>query len=91
MARRAQPAMYQRVFFDRTLWVGIIFLSIAYVMRGSLVGAFAEAAAFVVGIVWAYRAATTNRHVGFRLLATLMLILIGCLLAVYFANSQFNY
>lgn len=90
MARRQQPAMYQRVFFDRTLWAGIIFLSIAYIMRGSLVGAFAESAAFVIGIVWSYRAATTNRHLGFRLLATLMLFLIGCLLAVYFVNSQFN-
>jgi hypothetical protein len=90
MARRKAQAMYQRVFFDRTLLTGIIFLSIAYVMRGSLVGAFAEAAAFVVGIIWSYRAATTNPHLGFRLLSTLMLLLIGCLLAVYFANSQFN-
>jgi hypothetical protein len=59
-------------------------------MRGSLVGAIAEAAAFVVGIIWSYRAATTNPHVGMRLLSALMLILIGCLLAVYFMNSQFN-
>jgi hypothetical protein len=84
MARRQPQAMYQRVFFDRTLLVGLIFLSIAYVMHGSLVGAFAEAMAFVVGIIWSYRAATTNPHLAFRLLSTLMLALIGCLMAVYF-------
>ena len=70
-SKRVQP-IYKRVFFDRTLLVGVIFLAIAYIMLGTWVGAFSEAAAFVIGVVWAYRAATTNSHVVMRLLATLM-------------------
>jgi hypothetical protein len=87
MSKRVQN-VYQRVFFDRLLLIGIIFLSLAYIMRGSWGGAFAESAAIVIGVVWAYRAATTNSHVVMRLLATLMLVLIGSLLAVYLGTAH---
>jgi len=86
-SKKVQP-VYKRVFFDRTLLVGLIFLALAYIMIGTWVGVFSEAAAFVVGVIWAYRAATTNMHVGLRLMATLMLVLIGSLLAFYLGRVQ---
>jgi uncharacterized membrane protein len=88
MARRRLKEVYQRIFFDRLLLVGIIFLSLAYILRNSWGGAFTEAAAFVIGILWSYRAATTNPSVVFRLLAALMMILIGSLLAIYLGAAH---
>jgi hypothetical protein len=85
MARKAAAKslpMYKRVFFDRTLMAGVVFLCIAYITQNTVVSPFAEAAAFIIGIVWSVRAATTNPHMGFRLAAALLLVLLGLLLAV---------
>jgi len=83
MARKQSQPVYKRVFFDRTLLVGVIALAVAYVVQGTWLGAFSEAAAFAIGSVWAYRAITTNKSVAMRLMATLMLVLIVSLLAFY--------
>ena len=83
MAKSRVRQVYQRVFFDRLMLVGIIFLTLSYIMRESWGGAFAQAAAIVVGIVWSYRAVTTHPSVVFRLLAALVLLLISSLLALY--------
>ena len=83
MAKKRVLPVYKRVFFDRTLLVGLVCLAMAWIMRETWVGAFFEAGAFVVGVIWSYRAITTNPSVVFRLLATLMLVLIGSLLAFY--------
>ena len=88
MAKKRLNEVYQRVFFDRLLFIGIIFLSLAYIMRGSWGGAFSEAAAIVIGVVWSYRAATTHKSKVFRLLACLVLLLIGCLLALYLGRAH---
>lgn len=88
MPKKRPLPMYQRVFFDRLLLVGIIFLCLAYILRDSWGGAFTESVAFIVGILWSYRAATTNPQVIFRLLATLVLVLIGSLLAIYLGAAQ---
>jgi hypothetical protein len=88
MARRRLQAIYERVFFDRVLFVGIIFLALSYILRGSWGGAFAESATLVIGVVWSYRAATTGSSRVFRLLATLILVLIGSLLAIYLGRVQ---
>jgi hypothetical protein len=83
MAKKRRSEVYQRVFFDRLLFIGIIFLSLAYILRGSWGGAFTESATIIIGLLWSYRAATTNSSRIFRLLAVLVLVLIGCLLALY--------
>lgn len=88
MAKRRLKEVYERVFFDRLMFIGIIFLSLAYILRGSWGGAFSEAAAFVIGILWSYRAATTNPHLVYRLLAMLVLILLGSLLAIYLGAAH---
>jgi ABC-type phosphate transport system permease subunit len=88
MAKRRLKQVYQRVFFDRLLLVGIIFLALTYIMRGSWGGAFTESATFVIGIIWSTRAATTNPHLLFRLLATLVLLLMAILLAIYLGAAN---
>jgi uncharacterized membrane protein YjjP (DUF1212 family) len=80
-AVRSLP-MYKRIFFDRMLMSGVIFLSLAYLLYGTWGGAFSEAVAFMIGIVWSVRAATTNPNVVFRLAAALILVLLGSLLAL---------
>jgi hypothetical protein len=80
--------MYERVFFDRLLLVAIIFLSISYILRETWFGALAESATVVLGILWAHRAATTAESRSFRLFATLLLVLIGSLLALYLGSAQ---
>jgi hypothetical protein len=88
MAKKRLKEVYQRVFFDRLLFVGIIFLALSYIMRDSWGGAFCESAAIIIGVVWAYRAATTNSRVTMRLLAALILVLIGSLLALYLGSAH---
>ncbi|HEY2003658.1 MAG TPA: hypothetical protein VGH44_00915 [Candidatus Saccharimonadia bacterium] len=88
MPRKRLKEIYERVFFDPLMLVGIIFVSLTYILRSSWGGAFTESAAFVIGIVWSYRAATTNPSVGYRLLAALVMILIGSLLAIYLGAAH---
>jgi hypothetical protein len=88
MPRRRAKQMYERVFFDRLLLVGIIMLSVSYIMRGTWAGVFAESITVGVGFLWTYRAATTNPGTAFRLLATFLLVLIGSLLALYLGQAQ---
>jgi hypothetical protein len=83
MAKARAKDVYQRVFFDRLLFTGIIFTALAYIMRGSWGGAFTEAAALMIGVVWSYRAIQTNKSVVFRLVAALVLLLLYCLVALY--------
>jgi hypothetical protein len=83
MAKKRPQEIYQRVFFDRLLGAGIIFLSLAYIMRGTWGGAFCEAATIMIGVIWGYRAVTTNPRVTVRLLAALIMVLLGSLLALY--------
>jgi hypothetical protein len=83
MAKAKAKEVYQRVFFDYLLFSGIIFLTLAYITRGTWLGAFTEAAALLIGVVWSYRAIQTNKSVVFRLLAALVLVLIYSLLAMY--------
>jgi hypothetical protein len=75
-------------FIDRTLIVGIILMAVAYIMYGTWTGVFAQAGAFVVGVMWSYRAITTHPSKVFRLLATLVFVLATILLSFYLAASQ---
>lgn len=76
------------VLLDRTLLVGIILMALAYIMRGSWVGVFCEAAGFAVAVVWSYRAMVTNPHREFRLAALLVFVLTVLLLSFYLASGQ---
>jgi len=87
MAKKTESDV-KRLFFDPLLLMGVIFLAITYILRGTWAGAFTESITIVIGIVWSYRAAMTNRHLGFRLLAALVMILIGSLLAIYLGRAH---
>ena len=80
--------VYERIFFDRLLLSGIVFLAVSYILRGSWGGAFAESATFIIGVIWSYRAATTNPQVTFRLLAALVMVLLFSLLAIYLGAAH---
>ena len=90
MAKRAKRlrSVYERVFFDHLLLAGIIFLSLSYILRDSWAGAFSESATIIIGVLWSYRAATTNPSRIFRLLSALIMILIGSLLAIYLGTAH---
>jgi hypothetical protein len=88
MAKQVRDVpMYRRVFFDRTLLAGLIFLSLGYILNGTWLGAFAMSAALIIGTVWSYRAATTSPKMWFRLLSLLLLVLIGAMLAMVIATT----
>ena len=87
MPKKRPREVYQRLFFDRTLLVGIIFVALAYITRDTWVGAFTETAALMIGVVWSVRAATTNPSRIFRLSATLILVLIWLLISMYVARA----
>jgi hypothetical protein len=86
--RHAVKQIYQRVFFDYLLMVGVIFLALSYIMRQTWLGAFTEAMAIIVGIMWSYRAINTNPSKVFRLMAALVLVLLGSLLAIYLGKAH---
>jgi hypothetical protein len=86
-AGRSLP-MYKRIVFDRLLLAGVIFLSLAYIMRGTWGGVFTEAATFMLGTVWAVRAMSSSPRVTFRLLAALVLVLLWALLALYLGQTN---
>jgi len=88
MPRKRLKEIYERVFFDPLMLVGVIFVCLTYILRDTWAGAFTESAAFIVGIVWSYRAATTHPRLVYRLLAALVMVLIGSLLAVYLGAAH---
>ncbi len=65
----------------------------SYIVRGTWASPFFESAAIVLGVAWSVRAITTNPERTFRLLATLVLVLIWSLLSFYLgaAHGLFNH
>lgn len=88
MAKKRALAMYQRLFFDRTLLLGLVFVAMAYIERNTWLGAFLEATAVVIGIGWSLRTAMNHSQKIYRLLATLVLILIWSLLSIYIGTAH---
>ncbi len=88
MARKRALEVYQRLFFDRTLILGLLFAAMAYITRGTWVSAFMESTALIIGIGWSLRTAMNNPRKVYRLLATLVLILIWCLLSIYLGAAH---
>ena len=68
---------------DRLLLITLLAAATSYIVRGTWVAMFFEATAIVLGVLWSARAVMTNPAREYRLLATLILVLLTCLLAVY--------
>ncbi len=87
MAKKAKHLSADLVV-DRFLLVGTLLAATAYIVRGSWVAVFFEAAAIVLGIMWSFRAITTNPSKEFRLMATLVLVLLGALVAFNLGSAS---
>lgn len=73
---------------DRTLMVGALCAATSYIVRGTWPAMFFEASAILIGIMWSYRAITTNPSKVFRLMASLVMVLLWSLLAFYLGAAQ---
>jgi hypothetical protein len=78
------------LYIDKLLIIGLLLLSLSYIVRDSWAGAFAQAGAIVVGVLWSYRAATTHPNKIFRLATAFILALITLLLAFYLGDGVHN-
>jgi hypothetical protein len=90
MATKARSKS-REIIIDRVLFIALLCVATSYIMRGSWASPFFESAALILGVVWCVRAIHTSSERTFRLLATLMLVLIWCLLSFYLgaANNLF--
>ena len=86
MAKRVTTT--KELIVDRVLMVGALSAATAYIVRGTWAAMFFEAAAIVLGIIWSYRAANTNPSREFRLMATLVLVLLAILIVFYLGAAQ---
>lgn len=87
MAKRATKSNVDFIV-DRVLMIGLLLAATAYIVRGTWAAMFFETGAIVLGIIWAYRAVSTNPSREFRLMATLILVLLACLLVFYLGAAQ---
>jgi hypothetical protein len=85
--QRSGSGAYRGLFLDKLLIIGLLLLSLSYIVRESWAGAFAQAGAIVVGVLWSYRAATTHPNKIFRLATAFILALITLLLALYLGGE----
>jgi uncharacterized membrane protein YfcA len=75
---------------DRLLLVAVLSAATSYIVKGEApwMAMFFGAAAIVLGVLWSARAIMTNPSREFRLLATLVLVLLTSLVAFFLAGSQ---
>ncbi|GAC1600570.1 MAG: hypothetical protein NVS3B29_01190 [Candidatus Saccharimonadales bacterium] len=68
--------------------VGALCAATSYIVRGTWPAMFFEAAAIVIGVMWSFRAITTHPSKVFRLMATLVLVLLWSLLTFYIGSAK---
>jgi hypothetical protein len=76
------------ILHDRVLVAALMFASSGYIVIGSWVGITLLVAAFMLGAIWAFRTASSHPERKFRLLATLLLVMLGAFMTVYVASNQ---
>lgn len=86
MAKKA--AKLNPLVVDRILLVGLLAAATGYILRDNWTAMFFNAAALVIGVIWSFRALTTNPSKEFRLLASLVLVLLGVLLAFTLGDAR---
>ncbi len=91
MAKRVRTEM-KGLFIGRVLLIALLCVAVSYIMRHTWASPFFESAAIVLGIVWCMRVINTGSARTFRLMATLVLVLIWSLLTFYLgaAHGLFN-
>lgn len=68
--------------------VGLLCVATSYIVRGTWAAMFLEASAIVIGVMWCNRVIATHPDRVFRLMATLVLVLLWSLLAFYLAAAK---
>jgi uncharacterized membrane protein YfcA len=76
------------ILHDRVLLAALMFGSSGYIVVGSWAGAALLVAGFMMGAVWAFRTASNHPERKFRLLATLLLVMLGAFMTIYVASNQ---
>lgn len=85
------PQLKQREPFllrDRWLLAALCFGSSGYIIIGSWIGVLLLVCGFMVAVTWAFHTAASHPRLGFRLLATLLLVVMGAFLTVYVAVRE---
>lgn len=72
-----KPAKQSGPVLDQLLLVGLTFGALTIIAHKSWPGTMFEVVALLCGVIWSYRAITTNPSKVFRAMATLVLVLIG--------------
>jgi hypothetical protein len=73
---------------DRVLLAALLFGSSGYIVVGSWAGIAMLVAGYILAAVWSFHTAQSNRNLRLRLLATLLLLMLGAYLTVYVAANQ---
>lgn len=76
------------ILHDRMLVTVLLFGSAGYIVVGSWPGVILLVAAFMLGVVWAFRTASSHPERKLRLLATLLLVMLGVFMTMYVAINQ---
>ena len=85
------PRLKQREPFilqDRWLLAALCFGSSGYIIIGSWIGVLLLVSGFMVAVAWAFRTAASHPRLGFRLMATVLLVVMGAFLTVYVAVRE---
>jgi hypothetical protein len=73
---------------DRVLLAALCFGSSGYIVIGSWMGIGLLVTAFMMASVWAFRTAGSHPERRMRLMASLMLVMLGAFLTVYVSVNQ---
>ena len=76
------------ILHDRVLVAALVFGASGYIVAESWAGVALMVAAFMLGVFWSFRTASSHPERKFRLLATLLLVTLGAFLTVYVAVNQ---
>ncbi len=87
MAKKVRKSK-KELSVDKLLMVALLLAATSYIVKSTWMGMFFGAGAIVLGVLWSARAILTNPSREFRLLASLILVLITCLVAVYLGSAE---
>lgn len=73
---------------DRTLLAALCFGSSGYIVLGSWVGVMLLVLGFMVAVFWAFRTVSSHPQLGHRLVATVLLVVMGAFMTVYVAVHE---
>lgn len=83
-----RPVDPRELLQDRVLLCALLFGSTGYIVMGSFIGVSMLVAGFILAVVWAFRTAGSHPRRGIRLMATILLMMLGTYMTMYVAINQ---